>query len=448
MHSTEIRLFASSVKVLQQGTTKWIGKNNSRGSSRTHRKPPIEYKPRDPDSTSTSAGPRLGPKRKVACLFGYNGTGYSGLQFNPDTDKTIESDLFKGLVASGLVSKENSTDLKKVGFMRAARTDKGVHAAGNLVSFKAVLPQDSESTVDGMKRVVENINQHLPEKIRVWGLNRVTKGFNCKNMCGSRVYEYLIPSYVVLPPRADSYLGKKLGMTTDVKFWADLADKSDQEKYQALKDYRISEKLLSDLKAVFQIYQGGHNFHNYTIGKDFLDPSSKRYIDSVNVSDPQIIDNTEWISIKLHGQSFMIHQIRKIISMGILTIRTDTPLAKVQQTFNNHKLNIPKAPSLGLLLEHPVYDGYNRLITNKFTHLSPITFEPYQSEIDGFKKNSIYMEIYEQENQEWVFWKYFRYLDDFDIEDNNGGSDFIFEYLGRNSGNIPVPRAIDVEIDN
>lgn len=113
MHSTEIRLFASSVKVLQQGTTKWIGKNNSRGSSRAHRKPPIEYKPRDPDSTSTSAGPRLGPKRKVACLFGYNGTGYSGLQFNPDTDKTIESDLFKGLVASGLVSKENSTDLKK-----------------------------------------------------------------------------------------------------------------------------------------------------------------------------------------------------------------------------------------------------------------------------------------------------------------------------------------------
>lgn len=438
MRLTETRLFASSVKVVQQEATKWVGKNNARGGSRAHRKPPIEYKPRDSNSTYSAEGHRLGPKRKVACLFGYNGSKYSGLQFQPGTKKSIEANLFQGFVDAGLVSQENSKDLKKVGFMRAARTDKGVHAAGNVVSFKAVLPKDAESNPIEMKRLVEKVNRYLPEDIRVWSLNRVSKGFNCKNMCGSRVYEYLVPTYVVLPPRANSYLGKKLGMTGDAKFWTELAGKSDQEHYENLKNYRIPEDLLSDFKAVFKIYQGGHNFHNYTIGKSFLDPSSQRYIDLVEVSDPKVIDNTEWISIKLHGQSFMIHQIRKIISMGILTIRTDTPLAKVQQTFNNHKLNIPKAPSLGLLLEHPVYDGYNLLTKNRLNHLAPITFEPFQNEINTFKASSIYKEIYTQENKDWIFWNFFRYLDNFDIEDNNGGSDFIFDYLGRNSGNIPV----------
>lgn len=44
--------------------------------------------------------------------------------------------------------------------MRAARTDKGVHAAGNVVSLKMCLPEGD---------VVKDINSHLPDQIRVWG---------------------------------------------------------------------------------------------------------------------------------------------------------------------------------------------------------------------------------------------------------------------------------------
>lgn len=63
--------------------------------------------------------PRL-PKRKVAVMVGYCGTGYHGMQYNPP-NPTIESALFKAFVEAGAISKDNSNDLKKNGFMRAAK---------------------------------------------------------------------------------------------------------------------------------------------------------------------------------------------------------------------------------------------------------------------------------------------------------------------------------------
>jgi tRNA U38,U39,U40 pseudouridine synthase TruA len=39
----------------------------------------------------------------------------------------------------------------------------------------------------------------------------------------------------------------------------------------------------------------------------------QRYIMTIDVSEPLYIDGSEWVSIKLHGQSFILHQIRKMI---------------------------------------------------------------------------------------------------------------------------------------
>ena len=47
--------------------------------------------------------------------------------------------------------------------MRAARTDKGVHALGQVISAKLVYGDD----LDSFK---QRINQHLPDPIRIFGL--------------------------------------------------------------------------------------------------------------------------------------------------------------------------------------------------------------------------------------------------------------------------------------
>ena len=75
-------------------------------------------------------------KRRVGILLGYVGTGYYGMQYNTPMFPTIESTLFDTLVSVGCISKDNSVDFHKNGFMRACRTDKGVHAMVNVISVK------------------------------------------------------------------------------------------------------------------------------------------------------------------------------------------------------------------------------------------------------------------------------------------------------------------------
>ena len=47
---------------------------------------------------------------------------------------------------------------------RAARTDAGVHAAGNVVSMKVI------TEVPGVENMVARINEELPPEIRLWDM--------------------------------------------------------------------------------------------------------------------------------------------------------------------------------------------------------------------------------------------------------------------------------------
>lgn len=67
------------------------------------------------------------PKRKVALLMGYQGAKYYGMQRQTgDAVPTIESELERALSEAGLVSDANRGDLSKIGWTKAARTDKAV----------------------------------------------------------------------------------------------------------------------------------------------------------------------------------------------------------------------------------------------------------------------------------------------------------------------------------
>ncbi|ODV63786.1 pseudouridine synthase PUS1 [Ascoidea rubescens DSM 1968] len=390
------------------------------------------------------------PKRKVAVLFGYCGTGYHGLQFN-GPEKTIESAIFKAFVDSGAISKENATDLKKNGFQRAARTDKGVHAAGNTLSLKLIIEDPN---------IVQKINDNLPQQIRIWGIERTNKSFDSRKMCSSRIYEYLLPTFCFLPPRPTSHLAQKIKEAAEKypgtkrsdsegdRWWAtviktleekNVTQEKIEEAQNAIKDekfdendpnflflkelkaienkfrrsYRISSERLELIRKAVSKYVGHHNFHNFTIGKLFKDPSSNRFMKSLTVSEPFVIPNTdtEWVSIKIHGQSFMLHQIRKMIAMATFIVRCGTPLNRISEAFKAKKMNIPKAPSLGLLLENPVYDGYNsRLVDFGYKE---IDFTRYDSQMEEFKMKNIYDKIYEEEIKENQFHGFFGFIDNY-----------------------------------
>lgn len=442
-------------------------------------------------------------------------------------EKTIEGDLFKALVAAGAISKANADDPKKSSFVRCARTDRGVHAAGNIVSLK-MITKDPD--------IVQKINEHLPPQIRVWGFEQAKGSFSSYQMCDSRIYEYLIPTYCFLPPHPQSFLGKELVRlaneaddlpgyearqkevscfwpetegelvkpfldTLDPKISAEvhralyneepmvldaqpkvqplLADKakskttetrsdvptaaegsssakSDPESaagsqvansqpdsgidldgkvvtestspkepderppLSALEDafkqlktiivtakraYRIPPARLARVQSVLNNYLGTKNFHNYTIGKLPRDPSAKRVIKSFTAGpEPILINNTEWLSLKVHGQSFMMHQIRKMVTMAANIVRCGCPLDRIKDSYDHENFSIPKAPSLGLLLERPIFDTYNRDIEREKDkseiERGKIGFEKFEKEVEEFKQREIYERIFREEESD------------------------------------------------
>jgi len=60
-------------------------------------------------------------------ITGYNGSNFSGSQKNKDV-RTVEDQIEKALFRMGSISEFNFGDLKKIGWSRATRTDKSVHA--------------------------------------------------------------------------------------------------------------------------------------------------------------------------------------------------------------------------------------------------------------------------------------------------------------------------------
>ncbi|KAI9029988.1 pseudouridine synthase [Phycomyces nitens] len=395
----------------------------------TESKPKWEDKKDDRPPQTGEKEPRL-PKKKVAMLIGFNGTGYQGMQSNPDA-KSIEGDLFDVLCKVGAVSKDNSNDPAKVQLVRAARTDKGVHAAGNLVSLK-LITEDPD--------LVSKINELLPEQIRVWGYTETSRSFHAKSSCDSRTYEYLLPSYTLMPPHKKD-LKDCPGAEDDRKLFVDNSSKvyyvsrSTPEEMEIKDKYRVEKHVFEKFRDSLDIFNGTHNFHNYTVGRGFRDKSSNRHMMNIEASDPMLIEGTEWISVKLHGQSFMLHQIRKMIckynTMAAMIARSEAPISLITKSFEGERINIPKAPALGLLLERPVYDIYNKKATKANEHdiltKSPeeaknreyIDFDKYKNEIKDFKEKWIYKKIFETEKTERVFDDYFILLDSTPATDYN-----------------------------
>jgi tRNA pseudouridine38-40 synthase len=447
-------------------------------------------------------------------MIGYSGTGYKGMQIMPN-ERTIEGDLFQAFVKAGAISKANADDPKKSQLIRCARTDKGVHAAGNVISLKLII-EDAD--------IVEKINNNLPEQIRVWGYERTTGSFSSYAQCDSRWYEYLIPTYAFLPPHPTSWMAKELKRISEedgkveeyngrqkevLGFWDDVEENAvkplleamdpetralvesalyytDSVSLDVLKDdeddieideetgepvkpkkgskpkqqpsiappteeakdgsstlvtagggeiipdtipskvpaerseslelaiksvknayieaknaYRIQPERVERIKDVLSRYEGTHNYHNFTIKKNPKDASAKRFIRSFQVNgDPVLINGTEWLSLKVHGQSFMMHQIRKMVAMVALIVRSGCDTERITQALGMDVFNIPKAPGLGLLLERPVFETYNQKAES--FEKNELSFDKYEKEMLEFKQREIYDKIFQEEAQNHV----------------------------------------------
>lgn len=246
-------------------------------------------------------------------------------------------------------------------FQRAARTDKGVSAAKQTLSIK--LPADFVAKIPA-------VNEKLPDEIRVIHAIRTTKYFDSKNFCDARTYSYMMPTYALCPP----------AVTTD-------------------ESYRITPEIVAELNKILEYYKGTHNFHNFTSQKLPTDPSAQRFIISMECSQAFMKDDLEFVVVRVKGQSFMLHQIRKMIGLAIAIMRGFANLDTLKNCYGKLRIDIPKAPGLGLMLEQVHYTKYNSKFGGDGIH-EPVDWEESAKAIEEFKTSKIYPVMIETEKKE------------------------------------------------
>ncbi|EPY49875.1 tRNA pseudouridine synthase [Schizosaccharomyces cryophilus OY26] len=324
-------------------------------------------------------------KRMVYCIVSYRGTGYAGLQYN-DAAKTIQGEIFRAFCNVGAISPFNADNPRKVRVRSAARTDKGVHAIVNVLGLKLL------DHAGSFQPWVSLVNEQLPESIRVWKIERTLNSFSPHKACHSRLYEYWVPAFALATPSPsslDSLLFTKHFQLphTSHRSILETIQKIHSEENSGSSPFRISSSKLECLKEACSLFQGTHSFHNYTTEKKFGDPSARRYMLHVGI-DAIHFDkyNRQWLKLTFHGQSFMKHQIRKMISVLIYLVRS-YPFSNashvIPATFQNHiRLHIPKAPPETLLLAEPIFRSFQNRC-EKFDY-EPLEWSSFEDNMAHF----------------------------------------------------------------
>ncbi|KAI3507948.1 hypothetical protein L1887_22945 [Cichorium endivia] len=137
-------------------------------------------------------------KKKVVMRVGYVGTDYRGLQMQKDDSiSTVEKELETAIYKAGGIRDSNFGDLQKIAWARSSRTDKGVHSLSTMISLKMEIP-DYAWTGDPNGIALANlVNTYLPKNIRVFSILPSQRSFDARRECNIRKYSYLLPVEVI-----------------------------------------------------------------------------------------------------------------------------------------------------------------------------------------------------------------------------------------------------------
>lgn len=239
---------------------------------------------------------------RIKATISYDGKNYSGFQVQKD-EKTVASAITEALSSLNIETR----------VLAAGRTDKGVHAIGQVISFE--IP-DYWQDLEKLKR---EINLKLID-IRFLNICCVEDDFNPMYGAKRRTYRYLIR-----------------GSLKNELFY---------------KDYcLIKEELdLPKIKEALSFFIGKHDF------SFFKKIGSEDYTTIREIYNAKAIKRGEFVVIFLSANGFLRSQVRMIVS--IILKYSDNLIKKediLGQLNLKHKVSTSLAPANGLYLSKITY---------------------------------------------------------------------------------------------
>ncbi len=183
---------------------------------------------------------------RIALKLAYMGTGYYGFQIQPGVP-TIEGKILKALKELGSVKNP-----QKARYAAAGRTDRGVHALGQVIAF------DTDNPDASMPRALNN----KLENIWAYAWAEVDGNFNARRSAKEREYRYML--------------------------WGKGLD-------------------ISKIKDASAVFRGAHDFRNFV-------QSEKDRSTLCDIRRISIQEKGDWIYIDIAAHRFLWHMVRKMVT--------------------------------------------------------------------------------------------------------------------------------------
>jgi tRNA pseudouridine38/39 synthase len=287
-------------------------------------------------------------RRKIALRFCYDGWDYCGLALQTGEITplpTVEGVLLAALEKARLIPSVDN--LEEIEFARSGRTDRGVSAAGQVISLwvrsqlsaeeleheqvgkplfataevevnsrqPGPAPPLSPEAEEAELPYVTLLNRMLPPSIRILAWSPVSPSFDARFSCASRHYKYFFST-------------APTGL--DIELMRDAA-----------------------LRLV-----GEHDFRNLCKN----DPSKqlvnfRRRILSATIDPVDGSDDADLYVLNLKGTAFLYHQVRHIMAVLFLVGARVEPPSVIDALFNvNESVVASSLPSLPIMRSKPAYE--------------------------------------------------------------------------------------------
>ena len=238
---------------------------------------------------------------RIILLVEYDGSHYHGFQLQANLP-TIQVEIEKAL-------KRLTGDSVRV--VAASRTDTGVHARGQVVSFRT-------RSLLAPRTFVSGLNYYLPEDIAVRAAYRADNSFNVRSHAISREYKYYI-----------------LNSPTRSPIW---------EGYSHL----VTGEL--DIEAMNQAAQmlvGEHDLASFASNLGVEIKSTRR-----NVYQSRVEGEGELVIFNITANSFLSHQVRNTVGALIRVGLGKMTVEEFYSIMEARKIGLagPAAPACGLYL--------------------------------------------------------------------------------------------------
>ncbi|XAR64239.1 tRNA pseudouridine(38-40) synthase [Bertholletia excelsa] len=175
---------------------------------------------------------------------------------------------------------------------------------------------------------------------------------------------------------------------------------NEEEKPVKGSSFCYGERERERFNRILKHYEGTHNFHNFTTRTKAEDPSAKRFIVSFDAKTTLTVQGIEFVKCEVVGQSFMLHQIRKMVGLAVAIMRNCAPESLLETAMQQDvNINVPTAPEVGLYLDECLFASYNQKWKDSHEELS---MKAYAEEAESFKMDHIYSHIASTEHKEGV----------------------------------------------